>query len=357
MTDPTAAIEVWARMLCAADVHVHDGDHPTWQQLSVAQHGRGQDDYRKAARWLLPRLTVAAAPAGPAPATDDVRAQLLHALDFSYCQGLGYGTPEELLAAYDASRAELPAPDQQTAVTVDELAHALDNSTPYPIELTSTVARFMAERLLEMLTISKRAEHPVWQPEEQPEPGEQPQPQDPDELRPLTAEDSEGSEPDAVRRETVLYFLECRAEDGGWESPILTLEDLDEANRQLAAYRGEMPHFEYRVARQTTTVVVQPLPESAREARQDPTQDGTEAHPAEHRWAAELYDPVADEWVPGTRYPDRDRAVKHLAHASAIGPKWKDGTPVQRRLVRATTTYTVEDPAAVARSGQPDTEA
>ncbi|CAM5249879.1 hypothetical protein SGLAM104S_01600 [Streptomyces glaucescens] len=67
-----------------------------------------------------------------------------------------------------------------------------------------------------------------------------------------------------------------------------------------------------------------------------------EAHPAEHSWAAELYDPLADEWVPGTRYAVRDRAVNHLTHARSIGPAWKDGTPVQRRLVRATTTYTVE---------------
>ncbi|KOX32837.1 hypothetical protein ADL07_11795 [Streptomyces sp. NRRL F-4707] len=75
----------------------------------------------------------------------------------------------------------------------------------------------------------------------------------------------------------------------------------------------------------------------------------TEAHPAEHTWAAELYDPVADEWVPGTRYAVRDRAVNHLAHTVKIGPKWKDGTPTQRRLVRATTTYTVEQPAAGTR--------
>lgn len=32
------------------------------------------------------------------------REQLLHAVDFAYCQTLGYATPEELLAAYDASR-------------------------------------------------------------------------------------------------------------------------------------------------------------------------------------------------------------------------------------------------------------
>jgi hypothetical protein len=61
-TDPNPAIEVWARMLCAADAHLADGDHPTWQQLRVtpSPSGRSQDDYRKAAAWLLPRLTVAA---------------------------------------------------------------------------------------------------------------------------------------------------------------------------------------------------------------------------------------------------------------------------------------------------------
>ena len=31
--DPTAYTEVLARLLCAADVHVHGEDHPTWQQL------------------------------------------------------------------------------------------------------------------------------------------------------------------------------------------------------------------------------------------------------------------------------------------------------------------------------------
>lgn len=64
------------------------------------------------------------------------------------------------------------------AVTVDELAHALDNSTPYPIELDMQVARFMAERLLEMTAVSKRPEHDVWQPDEE-TPGEQPEPLDP----------------------------------------------------------------------------------------------------------------------------------------------------------------------------------
>jgi hypothetical protein len=53
--DPTAAIEVLARLLCTADIHVYGDEHPTWQKLSR----KVQDDYRKAAQWLLPRLTVA----------------------------------------------------------------------------------------------------------------------------------------------------------------------------------------------------------------------------------------------------------------------------------------------------------
>ncbi|MFE2563103.1 hypothetical protein [Streptomyces mirabilis] len=84
-------------------------------------------------------------------------------------------------------------------------------------------------------------------------------------------------------------------------------------------------------------------------------QYAAEAHEPEHTWAAELHDPLADEWVPGTRYIDRDRAVNALAHAKQIGPTWRDGTPTERRLVRATTTYTVEAddaPAAVSQPGK-----
>ncbi|WP_426404241.1 hypothetical protein ACN9M0_24890 [Streptomyces sp. R-07] len=68
-----------------------------------------------------------------------------------------------------------------------------------------------------------------------------------------------------------------------------------------------------------------------------------EARPPVHRWAVELHDPLAGEWAPGTRYLDRDQALDHLANARAIGPRWKDGTPVDRRLVRETTTWTVEE--------------
>ncbi|MGV0098292.1 hypothetical protein [Streptomyces californicus] len=72
-----------------------------------------------------------------------------------------------------------------------------------------------------------------------------------------------------------------------------------------------------------------------------------EARPAEHSWAAELHDPLANEWVPGTRYVVRDRAVNALEHGRKVAATWKDGTPTERRLVRATTTYTVEPTPAV----------
>lgn len=82
----------------------------------------------------------------------------------------------------------------------------------------------------------------------------------------------------------------------------------------------------------------------------------TQAHPAEHTWTAELRDPLAEEWAPGTRYVVRERAVDALAHARRLAPTWTDGTPTERRLVRATTTYTVEPAAApVARQSPADT--
>ncbi|MEU6597898.1 hypothetical protein [Streptomyces flaveolus] len=70
--DPTAAIEVFARLLCAADVHVYGDDHPTWRQLIGEPGQRIRDNYRKAASWLLPRMTMAtkptAVPAAQSPA-------------------------------------------------------------------------------------------------------------------------------------------------------------------------------------------------------------------------------------------------------------------------------------------------
>jgi hypothetical protein len=83
----------------------------------------------------------------------------------------------------------------------------------------------------------------------------------------------------------------------------------------------------------------------AGEAQQD------EARPPQHAWRVETRDPLADEWAPGSHFASRPHAVERYETANRIAPVWRDGTPVERRIVRETTTYTVEEP----NPGQPDT--
>ena len=79
-----------------------------------------------------------------------IRDALLHALDFSYCQGLGYSTPEELLAAYDASQAVLPAPTDR-AVVLREAADAIAALDPAEAALAGQHAWGDASALLRRL--------------------------------------------------------------------------------------------------------------------------------------------------------------------------------------------------------------
>lgn len=60
---------------------------------------------------------------------------------------------------------ELPVP-----LTARELAYALDNSTPYPVELHPEVAAVMASNLTQMLSAYPRPGHVVWSAEEDDEP-------------------------------------------------------------------------------------------------------------------------------------------------------------------------------------------
>ncbi|MFB7832043.1 hypothetical protein [Streptomyces sp. NPDC056056] len=71
--------------------------------------------------------------------------------------------------------------------------------------------------------------------------------------------------------------------------------------------------------------------------------DTDEARPPRSRWLAEHYDPLAKEWVSGWA-EDREGALERLEYARTHTPTWPDdGQPIQRRLVRETTTWTVED--------------
>jgi hypothetical protein len=69
-----------------------------------------------------------------------------------------------------------------------------------------------------------------------------------------------------------------------------------------------------------------------------------DAHPPRHRWQVETRDPLANEWVPGTRFTDRAEAVQRHEALNDHHPTWADGTPVDRRFVRETTSFTVEEP-------------
>jgi hypothetical protein len=51
----------------------------------------------------------------------------------------------------------------QPGMTVDALAHALDNATPYPVEVDREVLEHMAHELLGMLHVTARPDHALWQ--------------------------------------------------------------------------------------------------------------------------------------------------------------------------------------------------
>lgn len=63
-------------------------------------------------------------------------------------------------------------------MTVEALAYAIDNATPYPLELSAKVCTFMAQYLLKCLMITARPEHPLWQYDAgRPAPSPAPQPE------------------------------------------------------------------------------------------------------------------------------------------------------------------------------------
>jgi hypothetical protein len=146
--------------------------------------------------------------------------------------------------------------------------------------------------------------------------------------------------------------------DAGWFTTAAT------ATAELRRLAGEVQQDEERGICTCAAAGVTLLPpghygdcpECPREVQQDPTQDGEEAHPPQHAWRVETRDPLANEWAPGSHFPRRQAAVERYETANRTAPLWRDGTPVERRIVRETTTYTVEEPTAVARPGQPETE-
>jgi hypothetical protein len=83
-----------------------------------------------------------------------------------------------------------------------------------------------------------------------------------------------------------------------------------------------------------------------------PASEPTEARPPQHTWRVETLDPLANEWMPGSHFLSKPAAVDRYDTANSTAPLWQDGTPVQRRIVRETTTYTVEEPHGPAGEAQ-----
>ncbi|MEV0443502.1 hypothetical protein AB0I84_13180 [Streptomyces spectabilis] len=67
----------------------------------------------------------------------------------------------------------------------------------------------------------------------------------------------------------------------------------------------------------------------------------TEARPPRRRWYIEILD--GNEWILTSSFrTDHDSAVRDMERLDSRAPRWADGQPVRRRIVRETTTHTVE---------------
>lgn len=154
--------------------------------------------------------------------------------------------------------------------------------------------------------------------------------------------------------------------DGAPAMPILVAEynalvaRVKEAEGRLAAMttptdraavlRKAADWFE-RDGRSVTRMFGHQVATELRRLAGEAQQDETQAHPPYHVWYVETRDGLADQWAPGMRFPERADAAERYQNLSEHHPLWKDGTPVERRLVRETTSYTVE-PAVVSQPGK-----
>lgn len=73
----------------------------------------------------------------------------------------------ELVVDADRGESSFGWSDQTTAgcepgMTVEALAHAVDNASPYPYDLPREVCVFIARQLLEMCDVRARPDHPLW---------------------------------------------------------------------------------------------------------------------------------------------------------------------------------------------------
>lgn len=246
-----------------------------------------------------------------------VREQLLNAIDFSYCQTLGYGTPEGLLAAYEASRTQT-VDDSAVEALSDTLYDALYAITPFAEKYFADEGEGLRNAVRAVLEQAA--------------------------VLPATTNHDTDAAPAAT----------CSAQYHGPGEDRARL-CIRAAQHQRTAHTDEHGfHWSdtvamYPVADGTFRIGTDVRAELRRVA--DETAATETPWPTQQRWRIELFDYLAEEWSPGgTRWPTREQAMERIQLMREKAPMWKDGPPVERRVVRETTTYTVEaEPAAGAR--------
>ncbi|MEU9670365.1 hypothetical protein AB0E25_33290 [Streptomyces bobili] len=131
------ALALHAQELAAVQRQAHDASGYHMGQACKPEYECGV----RATIDLIDPTRPAAVPVPP-PAGTDHRAQLLDALDFAYCQGLGYDTPEALLDAYDVSRGvSVPPPADQTAPLAEVWVVWREDESPYGHFATEDAAK------------------------------------------------------------------------------------------------------------------------------------------------------------------------------------------------------------------------
>ncbi|MFD9070556.1 hypothetical protein [Streptomyces lasiicapitis] len=347
---------------------------------------------------------------------DSIRDEVLHALDFAYCNNVGYETPEALLDAYDASRAAAgpPAPADRADIGTEFVRQA-DHPDEAGLDAVETdlAERDLRDRIAQALaavdgmdwspTAIENAYNDLADavlailPEHTDRPAEftiivrdllDPDPCQLDHHGYCQAHSwmCSGSRCPHARAREVLAAIDS---DGSMPPPSRMADEAQRAEQPASRHPedrcGECGHF--RGAHEAGDDPVTPGTcvacdeDDARhdfaEAQQTPPcgpvpdqcadepcadherwqahaegehcfcgpecEEPSEAQPSHHRWYVETLDPGADEWAPGRRFPERADAVARYETVSDSRPTWSDGQPVKRRLVRETTSYTVEE--------------
>jgi hypothetical protein len=141
-----------------------------------------------------------------------------------------------------------------------------------------------------------------------------------------------------------LYCVTCARQETGWQP--LTLAELP-GGASCDFCGGSV----LAIASQTLgAVVASYMPDAVVQAAAPHTDE--EAHEPFHCWRVEILD--GDTWTGDSRgFGARSLAVDRYQAASQNAPAWADGQPVQRRIVRETTSYTVEPAAGLPAGGAP----